>query len=66
MNKKQQIENDVIRIGKKAREASFKISSLTSKNKNDILLHASENLRKNKDINIQKNSLDIQENKKND
>ena len=65
MNKKLQIENDVTKIGKKAKEASFKVSSLTSKIKNDILLHASDNLRKNKDIIIQKNSLDIKKMKKN-
>ncbi len=64
MNKKLQIENDVTKIGKKAKEASFKISSLNSKIKNDILLHASDNLRKNKDIIIQKNSLDIKKNEK--
>ena len=64
MNNKQKIEEDVIRIGKKAKEAAFKISSLTSKTKNDILLDASDNLRKNKDIIIQKNSLDIKENEK--
>ena len=53
------------KIGKQAREASFKVSSLTSKIKNDILLHASDNLRKNKDIIIQKNSWILKKMKKN-
>ena len=38
MNKQKQIEEEVLKIGIKAKEASLKISLLSSKKKNDVLL----------------------------
>jgi len=62
MNKKE-IEKDVLRIAKKAKQASLKVSLLSSKEKNEILEDASNNIKKNKDLIIKKNSLDIKEHK---
>ena len=63
MNKQKQIEEEVLKIGIKAKEASLKISSLSSQKKNDVLLDAADNIKNNKLI-IAHNSIDIEENKK--
>ncbi len=63
MNKKE-IEKEVLRIGAMAKQASLKVSLLPTKKKNDVILDAADNIRKNKDLIIQQNSLDIRENKK--
>ena len=64
MNKQKQIEEEVLKIGIKAKEASLKISSLSSQKKNDVLLDAADNIKKNKKLIIEHNSIDIEENKK--
>jgi len=55
-------EKDIIGIGIKAKEASHKVSLLSSEIKNDILHSASENLLKNKDLIIKENEKDVREN----
>ena len=50
MNKQKQIEEQVLKIGIKAKEASLRISLLSSKKKNDVLLDAADNLKKNKNL----------------
>ena len=50
MNKQKQIEEEVLKIGIKAKEASLKISSLSSQKKNDVLLDAADNIKKNKKL----------------
>ena len=64
MNKQKQIEEEVLKIGIKAKEASFRISLLSSQTKNDVLLDAADNIKKNKKLIIEHNSIDIEENKK--
>ncbi len=64
MNKQKQIEEEVLKIGIKAKEASLKISLLSSKKKNDVLLDAADNIKKNKKLIIEHNLKDIEENKK--
>ena len=46
MIKKSEIVNLVQEIGAKAKAASFKIASLTSKMKNEIIKDAAQNLKK--------------------
>ena len=65
MNKQKQIEEEVLKIGIKAKEASLKISLLSSQKKNDVLLDAADNIKKNKKLIIEHNSIDIEEKKKN-
>ena len=50
MNKQKQIEEEVLKIGIKAKEASLKISLLSSQKKNDVLLDAADNIKKNKKL----------------
>ena len=64
MNKQKQIEEEVLKIGVKAKEASLRISLLSSQKKNDVLLDAADNIKKNKKLIIEHNSIDIEENKK--
>ena len=64
MNKQKQIEEEVLKIGIKAKEASLRISLLSSQKKNDVLLDAADNIKKNKKLIIEHNSIDIEENKK--
>ena len=54
MNSKKQIEDQVLEIGAKAKRASLKVSLLSKRVKNQILLDASKNLKKNKKIIIEK------------
>ncbi len=56
-------KKDIFDIGVKAKEASQKVSLLSSKIKNDILHSAAENLLKNKDLIIKENEKDVRENK---
>ena len=60
-NKK--IEKDVLRIGEKAKLASLKVSLLSTMEKNDILLDAADNIKKNKSLIIQSNEMDVDKNK---
>ncbi len=64
MNKMNKIDNLVLKIGERAKKASLKVSLLSSKKKNDVLLDAADKIYKNKKIIIQQNSLDIEEHKK--
>ena len=66
MNKQKKIEEEVLKIGIKAKEASLRISLLSSKKKNEVLLDAADNIKKNKKLIIEQNSIDIEENKKSD
>ena len=50
----------MLEIGENAKKASHSISVLNSKKKNDILLHAAENLMKNKKKILHANNLDIE------
>ncbi len=63
MISKKQIEDQVLEIGAKAKRASLKVSLLSKRVKNQILLDASKNLQKNKKIIITKNKLDIKKHK---
>ncbi len=63
MNKKE-IEEKVLRIGANAKKASLKVSLLSTKKKNDVLLDAADNIMKNKDLIIQENEMDIKEHEK--
>ena len=60
MNKMNKIDNLVLKIGERAKKASLKVSLLSSKKKNDVLLDAADKIYKNKKIIIQQNSLDIE------
>ncbi len=64
MNNKQKIENVVLKIGERAKNASLKVSLLSSKEKNDVLHDAADNIDKNRNIIIEQNSIDIEEHKK--
>lgn len=61
MIKKSEIVNLVQEIGAKAKAASFKIASLTSKMKNEIIKDAAQNLKKNKNLIIEENKKDIED-----
>ncbi len=63
MDNIKQIEKEVLEIGAKAKESSLKVSLLSTKLKNQVLLDAAENIRKNKDAIIKENSKDIQKHK---
>ena len=56
-------KNEILRIGKNAKEASRLVSLLGSKLKNDILMAASENLQRNSSTIIDENKKDVEENK---
>ena len=56
-------KNEILRIGKNAKEASRLVSLLGSKLKNDILKVASENLQRNSSTIIDENKKDVEENK---
>ncbi len=64
MEKNKIIEEDIIRIGVNAKKASYKVSSIDPKLKNKILHDAAENLYKNKNLIIEENEKDVDENKK--
>ena len=64
MNKLNKIEKQILDIGFNAKKASFKVSLLSTKEKNEILVDASKNIKKNKNLIIEKNKLDINEHKK--
>ena len=57
------LEKNILQIGRQAKEASRYISQLNTSSKNDILCSAAENLLKNKDLILKANELDIKENK---
>ena len=57
------LEKNILQIGKQAKEASRHVSQLSTKSKNEILCSAAENLYKNKDSILIANELDIKENK---
>ena len=63
MNKKNQIEKEVLEIGAKAKNSSLDVSLLPTKVKNQVLIQAAENIRKNKESLIEENSKDIEEHK---
>ena len=63
MNKKNQIEKEVLEIGAKAKNSSLDVSLLSTKVKNQVLIQAAENIRKNKESLIEENSKDIEEHK---
>ena len=63
MIKNCEIENLVHEIGAKAKAASLKIASLSSKMKNEIIRDAADSLKKNKNIIIEENQKDIEDNK---
>ncbi len=60
-----EIKNLVYEIGAKAKAASLKIASLSSKIKNEIIEDAAQSLKKNKDLIIEENQKDIKDNKNN-
>ncbi len=57
------LEKDILQIGRQAKEASRYVSQLSTSSKNNILCSAAENLLKNKDTILRANELDIKENK---
>ncbi len=57
------LEQNILQIGKQAKEASRYVSQLSTKSKNDILCAAAQNLSKNKDSILKANEKDIKENK---
>ena len=57
------LEKNILQIGRQAKEASRYVSQLSTNFKNKILCSAAENLLKNKDIILKANELDIKENK---
>ena len=57
------LEQNILQIGKKAKEASRFVSQLSTKSKNEILCAAAQNLLKNKNSIIKANEQDIEENK---
>ena len=57
------IKEIMLDLGKKARMASRSVCTLNTKTKNDILLHASENLMNNRKKILDANSIDIDKNK---
>ena len=57
------LEKDILQIGRQAKEASRYVSQLSTSSKNDIICSAAENLLKNKDTILKANELDIKENK---
>ncbi len=58
------LEKNILQIGRQAKEASRYVSQLSTKFKNEILCSAAENLLKNKNLILKANELDIKENKK--
>ena len=63
MNKNLITEEDINKLGLRAKKASYIISTLDTKTKNDILLDAAENILKNKKKLIDENEKDVQQNK---
>ena len=57
------LEKNILQIGRQAKEASRYVSQLSTSSKNNILCSAAENLLKNKDTILKANELDIKENK---
>ena len=57
------LEKNILQIGRQAKEASRYVSQLSTNSKNKILCSAAENLLKNKDSILKANELDIKENK---
>ncbi len=57
------LEKDILKIGRQAKEASRYVSQLSESYKNDVICSAAENLLKNKDTILKANELDIKENK---
>ena len=57
------LEKNILQIGRQAKEASRYVSQLSTSSKNEILCSAAENLLKNKDSILKANELDIKENK---
>ena len=64
MNNINKIEKQILDIGLNAKKASLKVSLLSTKEKNEILIDASKNLQKNKNLIIEKNKVDINEHQK--
>ena len=63
MNNNKQIEKEVLEIGSKAKESSLEVSLLSTKVKNQVLMEAAQNIKKNKESIIQANIKDINEHK---
>ena len=63
MNKNLITEEDINKLGLRAKKASYVVSTLNTKTKNDILLDAAENILKNKKMLINENEKDVQQNK---
>ena len=63
MNKRRITEEEILEIGSRAKSASMKISLLSTKEKNDVLYDAADNIGKNKDYIIEQNAKDIEEHK---
>ena len=63
MNNNKQIEKEVLEIGSKAKESSLEVSLLSTKVKNQVLIDAAQNIKKNKESIIQANIKDINEHK---
>ena len=57
------LEKNILQIGRQAKDASRYVSQLSTSSKNEILCSAAENLLKNKDSILKANELDIKENK---
>ena len=57
------LEKNILQIGRQGKEASRYVSQLSTKSKNEILCSAADNLLKNKDSILKANELDIKVNK---
>ena len=57
------LEKNILQIGRQAKEASRYVSQLSTQSKNEILCSAADNLLKNKESILKANELDIKENK---
>ncbi|MAZ07834.1 MAG: glutamate-5-semialdehyde dehydrogenase [Rickettsiales bacterium] len=63
MNKNLITEEDINKLGLRAKQASYVVSTLDTKTKNDILIDAAENILKNKNKLISENEKDVLQNK---
>jgi len=63
MKNREITQNEIFEIGYKAKNASYKVASLDSKIKNDILHSSAENLKKNKQLIINENEKDVEQNR---
>tara|TARA_Y100000589_G_scaffold328901_1_gene374071 strand:- start:299 stop:1567 length:1269 start_codon:yes stop_codon:yes gene_type:complete len=63
MNKNFITEKDINKLGLRAKQASYAVSTLDTKTKNDILIDAAENILKNKNKLKNENEKDVEQNK---